>query len=259
MATEFEVPVSGGYRMRVSTDEPLGRALATTGVWEPQITAAFQTLLAPGDVCVDVGAHIGFFTLLAAELVGPCGRVYAIEPAAETYAALVANVDLNSAANVTPLGVAAGAEAGEVKFENRPYRQSLLSAIGPPTALDAVVVPMRPLASLIPPSDVKRIRLIKIDVEGYELEVLRGLEPLLASGARPAIVVELHAGVVEAALPLLEALCGRYGLKAYKLSRDERLDQAIPWASQLALTQSLERAYERHLLLAPPDVRLRLR
>jgi hypothetical protein len=69
--TEVEVVVAGGNRMRVDTTDAVGRVLAISGVWEPSVTAAFKDSLAPGDVCVDAGAHIGYFTLLASKLTGP--------------------------------------------------------------------------------------------------------------------------------------------------------------------------------------------
>ena len=68
---ETEVAVAGGSRMRVQTDDLVGRVLAISGVWEPNVTAAFTRALAPGDVCLDIGAHIGYYTLLAARIVGP--------------------------------------------------------------------------------------------------------------------------------------------------------------------------------------------
>src|SRR5207302_2723035 len=70
LQTELDVRVAGGNIMRVRTDDAIGRALAVSGTWEPNVTKVFTQHLSPGDVCLDVGAHIGYYTLLASRLVG---------------------------------------------------------------------------------------------------------------------------------------------------------------------------------------------
>jgi precorrin-6B methylase 2 len=91
--------------MVVDPSDYVNRIIAITGVWEPQVTAAFQALLSPGDVCVDVGANIGYFSLLAARLVGSRGHVYAVEPSSTSYDRLTKNLELNNATNVTALAL----------------------------------------------------------------------------------------------------------------------------------------------------------
>src|SRR4029077_7247904 len=95
MATRLELPLTQGFRMHADTGEGMGRVLAATGVWEAHVTAVFTRLLSPGDVCVDVGAYTGYFTLLASKLVGNSGHVYALEPASQTRKELVSNLELN--------------------------------------------------------------------------------------------------------------------------------------------------------------------
>jgi len=247
MATRLELPVSTGFRIQVDTAEPMGRVLATSGIWEPHVTAAFRALLSPGDVCVDVGAYIGYYTLLAADLVGPQGYVYALEPAAEAYAELVANLELNGLANVMALRVAGGAAKGEVVFDDRTQGQAMRSSV----AQDGTAVPVRSVASLVPASEFERLRLVKIDVEGYELEVLRGVEPIFETGACPAVLVELHTGVLREAVVLLAEFAARYGLTLHVLADGSPNDPA-PWrGTAIELAQSLESQHERHVLLVP--------
>ena len=249
MRVELEVPVDGGFRMRVDSTDAIGRALAVTGGWERHLVYPFQALLSPGDICIDVGANIGYHTLLAATLVGPSGHVHAMEPAADTFAALLANLKLNELANVTPHRVAAGATEGEAELDVRPFGQSLHSFVrredeARPPQVGGVTVPVRTIASLIGPSDVGRVRLIKIDVEGYDAEALKGLEPLYESGGRPALIIELHPQGAEA-LPLLARLAERYGLQPRKLYDEEGF--GVP----IQLTAPLELGREPHLLLFP--------
>jgi len=227
IATQLDVPVSR-FRMRVDTADAMGRVLAVEGVWEPHVTAVFHARLSRGDVCVDVGANVGYYTLLAAELVGPEGHVYALEPAPRTHAALVANIELNGYANVTALCTAAGEAPGEAVLDGS--AQSVRAAIRR-TNDDATGfrVPVQPVSSLVPAADVRRLRLIKIDVEGYELQVLRGVEPLLEQGARPAVLVELHAGHGQDAAMLLLELSREYRLKPNVVTDDNGVLRLEPW------------------------------
>ena len=79
-------------RLRVDTRDTIGRYIAYFGVWEPHLTALIEQTLEPGDVFVDVGANIGYFSLLASTLVGEAGTVIAIEAAPATAAILAKNV-----------------------------------------------------------------------------------------------------------------------------------------------------------------------
>jgi FkbM family methyltransferase len=217
MAAQLELPVHGGFRMRVDTAQPMGRVLAASGVWEPHVTSVFRELLHPGDVCVDVGAHAGYFTLLAAKRVGPKGRVFAIEPSPGTYAALRGNLKLNNMSNVTALPVAAGAHASSVRVSDEADSLSVSVQVA-----DDGDIEVQTVAELVRQSERERLRLVKIDVEGHEHDVLEGVLPLYADGFRPALVVELHSGRGDAAIPLLVALLENYGLRGFELIPDGR-------------------------------------
>ena len=195
--TEAEVSVAGGSKMIVNTDDLLGRVLAISGVWEPNITAAFEHALRPGDVCVDIGAHVGYYTLLAARNVGPLGHVYAFEPSPYNYRRLRANVDLNRLANVTAVESAVGAEHGRsVLYEGPPWNSGI-STLDPILAAKQtsptreVTVDVAPATAVIPAEDLARVRVIKIDVEWQELEVLRSLTPVFEAAGSLAVFLEL--------------------------------------------------------------------
>lgn len=225
--------------MTVRTSDLLGRVLATSGVWEPHVTAAFRALLSEGDVCVDAGAHIGYFTLIASRLVGPTGYVYALEPERDTYASLRANLDLNSATNVSALCVGAGSEERLEPFFASPLGNSGSAAFrhrwGDARAdqLSPRQVPVRTISSLVPVEELRRLRLVKIDVEGYELEALRGVAAVFESGHRPSLIVEIHGSVGRGSGPWLADLRSRHALFAYALRPESGADRSVPREMQV--------------------------
>ncbi len=124
-----------------------------------------REVLRPGDVFVDVGANIGVLSLVASSIVGENGHVFAVEAHPKTVEYLRGNVRLNKTENVSIIHAAAGDREGTVHFTSRRSDdQNCISNSGPK-------VPLRTLDSLLP--DVP-VRLLKIDVEGFELFVLRG-------------------------------------------------------------------------------------
>jgi len=229
MKARLVVRVHGGGRMVVDTADVTGRTIAVTGAWEPHVTGMFARLLSPGDVCVDVGAHVGYYTLLASRLVGQRGHVYAIEPASTTFAELRRNLELNGVSNVTALNVAAGAADGRgILYDGPPGNAGQASMQEPVNMSDDLParsseVEVLRVVSVVPPEHHLRVRLVKIDVEGFEFDVLRGLEPLLDAGARLAVLMELHPGLWAGRDPMFfEEFCARHSLEVVPLFERDR-------------------------------------
>ena len=144
-----------------------------------------RELARAGYTVVDVGANIGYYTLLFESVIGPSGRIIAFEPEPDNLVELRANVNRNGLNNVTIHPYAVGSCGGTVSFArgiNGGVRENEESVAG-----DAVQVPMVTLDdALTGPVD-----LIKVDVEGYEEEVLLGAVKTLQA-CRPALFVEIH-------------------------------------------------------------------
>jgi FkbM family methyltransferase len=132
--------------------------------------AVLRKYLRSGSVFVDCGANIGVLSLLASKLVGETGRVFSIEAHPRTVEFLRGNVKLNNASNVTVIHAAVGDHEGEVQFSSR--RSDDQNGV----AESGIKVPLRTLDSLVPDAAV---RLLKIDVEGFELFALRGASRVL--------------------------------------------------------------------------------
>jgi len=173
----------------------------------------FRSLLRDGDTVIDVGANIGNLSLLASTLVGPEGKVFAIEAHPRTHSYLVGNIELNRASNVIPIHAACGCETGTVNLsENRSDDQNAVATTG-------VAVPLRRLDDIIGLQVNKRIALLKIDVEGYEKFVLEGASQLLAR--TDAVYFEswnAHFSRYQYSLQEVLALLRRFGFEVSTLS-----------------------------------------
>ncbi len=163
-----------------------------------------DSLIKHGDTVVDVGANIGYNTIYAAHCVGPQGNVYAIEPAQDNLAILYHNLFANHLHNVIVLPYAAGSKSevkpfflrGDISAVNSFFQDNFYAAI-----TDTVEVLIAPLDDLIPGNPA----LVKIDVEGGEIEVLQGMSRLLNTKSL-RLVVEWHPTLQQAAGHLPDAL-----------------------------------------------------
>lgn len=169
-----------GVVHHVDTTDVIQRYLYLFGVWEPGITAWLCDALAPGDTFVDVGANIGYYTLLASRLVGTSGAVVAIEPCPPHRQALEQAIAENRADNVRVIAVAASDAPGTLDLHlGTPENIGNTSVLPVPGSTTDYTVPAGPLPLLLTQHEARTARLIKIDVEGAEALVARSLDGIL--------------------------------------------------------------------------------
>jgi FkbM family methyltransferase len=157
-------------------------------VYEPEIWRLLLDQLRPDDIFVDVGANVGLYSIAGARRV-PDGRVWAVEPDPRNAALLRRHVDLNGVADrVTVIEAAAGDGEGDVAFSALGIPQSSVEDIWE-SGRGVQRVPLVRLDQVVAETDV-----MKIDVEGYEGEVLAGSAALLSDSERKPrlILVEVH-------------------------------------------------------------------
>lgn len=185
------VPIRGGLAggMRISMRDASGDYAG--GINELPVQEALAALLRPGFTCYDIGANVGFFSLIAARMVGTTGHVVAFEPVPGIAERARHNVRLNRLANVTVLPYAIGERSGTstLTLTRHPGGATLVrpTSDGVDRAISVGVVSVDEVVDgrLAPPPD-----LVKIDVEGAEFGVLAGMRQTMAS-RHPAILCEL--------------------------------------------------------------------
>ena len=177
-------------------DLSIGRQLAiSTETYEPHVQSIFQCLLKPGMVVLDIGANVGLFTMLAAALVGPKGRVIAVEPNPENARLLEASRRKNRFTHVDIDCLAAAERAGLLAL-NPSGSNATVAPLGDnfDSLLRSSIVPSINLDALVPTN--LHIGFIKIDVERYEFKALKGLEQTLRR-CHPIIISEFAPTAME--------------------------------------------------------------
>lgn len=247
-ATDFLIRTPYGWLLAPTEDERLIMAmLETSGQLERGTIDIVSRLLRPGDTMVDVGAHIGTITLAAARAVGPAGKVIAVEPTARSSALLRRSIHINSLAGTVLLHTCAAGRvpgigylyAGTVLGENSLFDNAVGIADHAP-----IPVQIRTLDDLV---GNEKPRLVKIDVEGYELEVWDGMGRLIAQNPEIMVIVEFGPSHLARAGTTIEAWLERMLRPGFKIWE---IDEVSTQLRPLRPIADLERAFSVNLFLS---------
>jgi FkbM family methyltransferase len=187
---------TGGFDVVVPTAETALLMLILRGAFEtlePDVRAALARAVRPGATVVDAGANIGVHALPLAAAIGPAGRLVCFEPVPELAAALSRSLRINGYADRAVVHAAALAEApGETVLHRAAHgAMSSLSKLPPREGAREIPVKLMTLDQVFPPG--ARVDVVKMDVEGAEPRVWRGMQRVLADNPRIAIVMEWSA------------------------------------------------------------------
>jgi FkbM family methyltransferase len=189
---------------------------------------AIERLLKPGDTAVDVGANIGSHSIMMSRRVGDQGRVYAFEPVARTAWLMRENLALNRASNVRLFDAAVSESPGTVEMHLYDQRYSAWNSIGSANfdgiePIETVEVTAECLDHAMHELSVSRIHFLKIDVEGFEIDVLRGARRLLTTGSVDYLSFEISEIPLRASGHTAKEafeLLGSLGYECYKFDFD---------------------------------------
>lgn len=172
-------------------DKGVESALFFTGVYEIGTLRFLKENLKSGMTFIDVGANIGLLTIVASKLVGEKGKVFAYEPNPPTLEILKRNLWLNRIENVVVREVALGSKSGEFEiYPNWDVNRGGASLVRRGAGESGVNIKVEVLDIEIGKLDLKP-SLIKIDVEGYEAEVLNGAQMLLDNSTNLSLIIEI--------------------------------------------------------------------
>jgi len=205
-----------GHKIAVFPRDPgISKELALYKVHEPLATKLLMETLKPGMNAVDIGGNIGYYAMLEARLVGPAGKVIAIEPMPENSEQLCNNITNNGYQNIRVHKVAIGDRDGTALMYIT-QKSNWHSLYPPASSKGEMKVPVSTLDSLLMPYELASVDLVRMDLEGYEVVVIEGMKRTLEKYG-PRLLVELH--------PLL---VGPSSIEKY-LHTLENMGYAIEW------------------------------
>jgi len=205
------------------------------GLYELEVVEAMKKFLYPGAIFLDIGANIGYLSAIGASLVGEKGVVHSFEPVPAYFERLLnlakLNPDYNIVANNFALGESNGSATIDISGKSHIGLNSMiLGFVSKTRRVESTLnVPVRRLDSYITQSNLSDIALIKIDVEGYELPVLKGASGFFEENKNnlPPIIVEVVPSVykqLNSSVCALEEFMLTYGYKAYCIFGRHRFD-----------------------------------
>lgn len=192
-----------GFKMKIDPvmDNGVEKSIYYTGTYEAGTLHVFDYLLQPGDVFFDIGSNIGLMAIYASKKVGAQGAVHSFEPEPDTFKILQQNCAINHISNIRLNNLALGAqEMDGFIYPNMDINRGASSLVRKDDS-EGKKVSIITLDQYLKQQQVGNIKLMKIDIEGYELEMLKGASALLQSSAAPIICIEysnevMHTGEV---------------------------------------------------------------
>lgn len=190
------VAVIQGSMMRFfKADIGIGRDLLLNGIREPYATEAFTKLLEPGQTIVDIGSNIGYYALQESRIVGESGMVYALEPSDTSVVQLAHNFSLNDYENYAIYEIAVGNRDGWADlYVTDASNLCTLNKDATHKYREVKKVPIVKLDTFF--RDKPYPDVIRMDVEGYELEIIKGMAALLAIQNPLILFIELHMDIL---------------------------------------------------------------
>jgi FkbM family methyltransferase len=171
-----------------------GSQLKLKGIYESDLKFTLDKLLKKGDTFIDLGANEGYFSIIAGKLVGNKGRVIAIEPQTRLQNIIHKNIELNKLSNIEIIKMVISDKKGKEIFNLSPDTNTGSSGVLKKQSykVSQEIIDSTTLKELISQLKIKKIDLLKIDVEGSEYEVILGSKTLFESHIIKNIALELH-------------------------------------------------------------------
>lgn len=189
-ASDVYIKLDSGESILVpNVNEPVAFSVLISGVYEPDVFKVIKNNIGKGDVFVDVGANIGCFSIPLANIVGPLGRIHSFEASPFVSSYLKKNIEYNGLANIVFNNFAVSDKFGDVSFYDAPVNKFGMGGLAP-VNLDSPSTKVKSVTLddyFNPPC---KIKILKIDVEGFEISVLKGASDLLLNDYVELVIFE---------------------------------------------------------------------
>ena len=218
--------LNNGSEILVSLDDFVGRAVYFVGDLDRKISRVISRLVSPGDTVLDVGANLGLVTMQLSRLVGDRGTVHSFEPNPRMVELLTRTLERNAVRNVKLRACALGSREEELELKVPVGHAGMASLVRRHQHLDEVEtvrVPVHRLSAVAKEEGFGKVRLMKIDVEGFESEVFRGADEWFSSTPPDYILFESnegHVGGEEADHASVMSFLEEKGFEIYALDKN---------------------------------------
>jgi len=194
--SESHVNVHGYDLLKIPNDPGISSELTIFKIHEPVNTKVISKLLHKGMTCIDIGGNIGYYVFLERKLVGDSGQIITFEPLRRNFEYLEKNIQNHKFKNITTYNFACGNRDDEMTFfinKKSNGCQVIREGVTPPDPSLGTLssVPVRILDPIIEDLKLSRVDFIRMDVEGFELNILKGLKKTIEK-FKPIISLELH-------------------------------------------------------------------
>lgn len=212
---------------RYPTDSETREVIVYKEFYKPELLA-IQRLVKKGGVAIDIGANIGLFSVYLSKELGKKGKVYAFEPIKDTYWRMKENLTLNRCENVEAFQEAISNKKGKAVMNVFPEGYGAWNTFGKPQfgeikPISRETVPVTTLDEFVKQKDIRKIDFLKIDVEGFELDVLQGGKKAITSNKVKHLSFEISQTPLEGAKRTGDDIFNiltKYGFKTYKFNPD---------------------------------------
>ena len=201
-----------GLKLKIYPGNEIFRAIFVRGIYDPNLIVVVNTFLKNGSVFIDVGANMGYFSLLASKTVGKNGKVFALEPSSRDFGRLQDNVKINGLQNIYPLRLAVSGKVGPIKLLVACEERSALNTTGSEFSFKGVEkVDVEEVDSTTIDRFVRkhytngRLDFLKLDIEGSEACALHGAINAIKK-YRPAIMLGVNPVALKACGSTVEEL-----------------------------------------------------
>jgi FkbM family methyltransferase len=224
-----------GAAINCEIDDHIMKRIFFFNIWEPHNSYLIQSVLRPGDTFIDVGANVGYDSLLGSKAVGDKGKVVAIEASRSIFEQLGRNLSRNGIKNVRLVKIAVSDKAGELTlFGGDRGNQGRTSPIQRDNLIPIETVATKPLDKILTDDERASVKLIKIDIEGGELPVLERLvDTLHLYGPEMRLLVEMSEDASGRSRAVFDKLLAA-GFRAYEVENDYSLSSYLRWPSRKA-------------------------